>query len=121
MKAGTALTAEEFSSRVLAWLRGGEKLASFAKCVKELMCVDGGHVLDGNVRVLFVKSGFISRGFFSSLDDYDRALNVLRALSVEESVKVEQRVYASPEFGAQRKLSNSSVLIPEKRDGREEI
>lgn len=78
-------------------------------------------MLDGGVRVVFVRSGSTSTGFCSNSDDYDRALNVLRVSSVEELVKREQRVYNDPELGAQREMSISSVPISGKRDGREEL
>lgn len=37
------------------------------------MCVHGVIVYDGEVRVMFVKSKFISAGFNPSIDDYVRA------------------------------------------------
>lgn len=38
-------------------------------------------MFDGFVRTVFVKSVFTCRGFYLSLDEYDRALNVFRASS----------------------------------------
>lgn len=59
-KAGAALNLEDCSSGVTAGLRGGEVLASFAKCLREQMCEEKVLLLDWDVGKVFVKSGIIS-------------------------------------------------------------
>lgn len=54
------------------------------------MCVHGVSVFDGDMRVLFEKSRFMSEGFFHSLDDHDGALGVFRACQNEGCVLCEQ-------------------------------
>lgn len=54
------------------------------------MFLGGVHVFDGAERTMFAKSGFRSEGCCPSLDDYDEALNVLRARWTEECVVQEQ-------------------------------
>lgn len=98
----------------------GRRLALFAKCVRERMYVDGLRGFDGDVRILCVQSGFLSAIFCPSSQDYDRAWNVLTALTVKGCVKRDQMVYGNPEFGAQEKKLNSFVLIRGKRDRRDE-
>lgn len=68
-----------------------------------------------------MKPRFICAGTCSSLNDYDRALNVARASNREKWAKRQEKVYASPESGAQRKMLNTTVLILGNRDGREEV
>lgn len=116
-RAEAALDLESLVCRVLAWLCKWDLLASFAKCVREWMCVDGLRVIDGNVRMVFVKSSFIPEGCLSSLHDYDRALNIVRASTVEGFAKHERRVYADLESGARRKLLKGFLLLKEKGNG----
>lgn len=85
------------------------------------MCVFEIRVFDGDEQMVFSKSGFIIGDFCSSLDDCDRALNVIRGSIVKECVEREQRAYASPQFGARRKILNSFVLLRGKTDGSEEL
>lgn len=61
-RAETALTVEELFGWVLAGLRRGKGLASAAKCVGEGKCVVGVRMIYGDARMVFVKSGFTSRG-----------------------------------------------------------
>lgn len=70
---------ERSPERVLSEPLDRKWLAFFVECLRERMCVDGVGVLDGNVRIVFAKSGTISGGFRLSLDDYDAASIVLRA------------------------------------------
>lgn len=71
------LTLEKLSGGVLAGLREEEGLASFAECKRERIFSDEVRVFDGDMRMVFVRSGFISGGFGSRLDDYDRSINVV--------------------------------------------
>lgn len=43
------------------------------------MYVGVGRMSDGIVQIVCAKSGFISAGFYPSLDDYEKALNPFRA------------------------------------------
>lgn len=65
-RAEAALTLEKLFDELLAEPRGGKGLASFAKGVREPMCVKGVPVFDGDVRTVFMKSGLISGIFFTS-------------------------------------------------------
>lgn len=56
-RAESALTLEKLSGGVLAGLRGEKGLASFQKCVEKRMCVNGVLLCDGDVRMVFVRSG----------------------------------------------------------------
>lgn len=49
-KAEAALSLQSFQGEVLAGLCRDEGLPSFAICVRELICVDGVHGSDGDVR-----------------------------------------------------------------------
>lgn len=94
---------------------------SAARCVTEQMCVNRVCVSEGDVRMVLVKLGLISRHFRPSLNSYGRARNVGRASSVEQCAERKRRVYANSEFGAQRKMLTSAVLVRKKRDEREEV
>lgn len=82
------------------------------------MCVNGVRLFHGDVRVVFVRSGFISGGFCRSSEACDGALSVLIAWGTEGCVLCEQSVYAGLEFRAQKKRLSSFVAIQEKRDGK---
>lgn len=99
-RAGSALSLEALFGGVLAVLYGGGKLASFAKCKRELICVNRVLVFEKNVRVVFVESEFTDERFCHSLEDQDRTSSITRASSVERCVEREQRVHASLEFEA---------------------
>lgn len=120
-RAEEALTVEAFIGGVLCGLRERKRLAPFTMCVREGMCVNGGRLIDGEVRMLFVKSGFINGGFCPRIDDYDRALNETRASSVKGCVKREQRVYANPDFEVGRTMLHRFVLIQRERTRKEEV
>lgn len=95
---------ERLFGEAVTKLISGEWLASFVKCVRERMCADVGRVLDGHVRMVFMKLGRISGEFIPSLDEFDEAWNVLRVWRAERCVQREQRADAFQEFGAQKKL-----------------
>lgn len=57
--------------------------------------MDGIGVCDRDARMLFMKLEFMSRGCSLSLDDYDRALDMVRAWSAERGVRCQQKVYES--------------------------
>lgn len=59
-RAPAALTLKELFDGVLTRMRGEEGLAPTTKCVRERVWVVGVQVSDGDVRMVFVKSGFIS-------------------------------------------------------------
>lgn len=56
--------------------------------------------------VMFVKSGFISGGCCSTLKYYDRDANKIRTLRTEDCEIHERKVYASRDFGVERKMLN---------------
>lgn len=85
-----------------------------------MVCVDGVLVFDSNVQVVAIKSGFISRGFRSILDDQNEALNELRALQTEQFSIQKQGVYAGQGFGPKRTLLNSFVHVQERSSTIEE-
>lgn len=68
---------------MLADLRDGKGLLSFAERVRQRTCAAGVRVFDRKAQMVFVKPAFKSGGFSLSLNDYDRALNVIRAWSVK--------------------------------------
>lgn len=76
---------------------------------------------DGDVRMVSVKSGFISGGFCSKLDSYSRALIFVRASKVKGCVRCVQMVYASSKSRAQKKILNSFVAIRAEKDKGEEV
>lgn len=83
----------------------------FPKTLTERLCSDEVGVVDGDVRLMFVRSGLITGGFCSNLGEYDGALNILRVWPTERCVLREHRVYDDQNFRAQKKLLNSFVLI----------
>lgn len=56
-------------------------------CVSERMCVDVVRAFDRDMWMVIAKSGFISGDFRSSLEDYGRASNSVRASGAEEGVE----------------------------------
>lgn len=64
--------------------------------------MDGECLLDGNVRVGFVKSEFKSAGLRSTSEKYDNALNVLKAWRTEGYVLGKQRVCAGQKFAVHK-------------------
>lgn len=81
--------------------------------------MDGVGVFDGEVRMVFVKSGCIRGDFCPSLDSFDGALIVTIASRVEGFVEHEQRAYENPAFEAQRKMWNSLMVTRGERNKRE--
>lgn len=75
---------------------------------EQLMCADGIVGFDMNVHMVFVSSRFIIEGCYPSLHDYDESLKVPRAGNAVGCVLPEQRIYETPEFGAQRTVLLSS-------------
>lgn len=84
------------------------------------MGTGGVRVFDGDVRTVFVRSGFINGDFFLSLKNYDRSLNVVKASNFEHCLQHDQNFCARLKFEAQRKLLYSSVPLQEKRNGRDQ-
>lgn len=78
-RAEAALRAECSLDRILGELLNKKWLASLVECVRERLRVDVVRVLDRGVQMVFLKSGFTSRGSRPRLDDYDGASNVFRA------------------------------------------
>lgn len=77
--------------------------------------------LTGLCRWCLQKSEVISGYFSLSLDDYGRVLNIVRAWITEGFVRHYRRVHASQNFGAQKKLLISYVIIRGKSNGKEEV
>lgn len=76
---------------------------------------------DTNVRMVLVKLELIREALFTSLDDRDAALTVHQAWEIEVCVLPEQVIYAGPQFGAQKKLLDSLVLIRGEGHGKKEM
>lgn len=91
----STLTVRKLFGGALTRLREGQSLASFGKCVSDRLYGDRLRVFEGKMRMVFVKSRFISRRFCLSLGIYDRALNLAKEKSVEKFMQHEQRVSAS--------------------------
>lgn len=68
------------------------------------MCANGVRLFRRDVRTVFVRSVFIGREPFSSLDSYKRVLNNSRPRRMEGRLLLEQRICAAQEFGARKKL-----------------
>lgn len=74
-----------------------------------------------DLQMLFVELGVTTEGFSHSLDEYSEALNEVGAQRTESCVLHEQKVYAGQEFGTQKELFNSFVLIQRESDGKKEM
>lgn len=85
------------------------------------MCVDGKRVFGGRARIVLVKSEFKTGGFFPSPDDWNKALNVLRAWRTEERRLREQSISAGQEFEAQKDLLSRAPLIRVESDGKVKV
>lgn len=88
---------------------------------KEVGSIDRSRGSVGDVRVMFVKSGFTSEGFCPTLQVYDRAANKMGILRTEGCKMHEQRVYASRGLLAERKIFTSFVVVRNDRDVEKEI
>lgn len=71
--------------------------------------------------MMFLKSGFTSRGFFPTLKAYVRAVNKIRILYTDYCEIHEHRVYDSRDSGADRKTGNCSVVVRGEGDNKENI
>lgn len=81
-----AMPAERSPGRAPREMVSVKCLALFVSCVRECVCLNGVRVLDGDVRMVCVRSGFRSEGYLFSWDGYPGALNVLRAWGTERCV-----------------------------------
>lgn len=68
----TGMSIGNLYGRMLVELLREEAMISFAKCVREWVVVDRSQVCDGEIQIVFVKSGFIRAGYCPTLKDYDR-------------------------------------------------
>lgn len=68
-----------------------------------------------------LKYAFMSGGGCRLLKNYDLAANRKRTLRTENCGVLEQRAYASREFGAERKMLTSFVVVRGDGDEQEEI
>lgn len=71
--------------------------------------------------MMIVKSGLISEGHCSTLQDYDRAADKIKISRTEDCEMYEQSVYASRGFAVERKMLSRFVISRGEGDGREEI
>lgn len=85
------------------------------------MCEDVVPGSDGDVRMVFVKSGLVNARFCRSLDDCDGTRNVLRGWLTKKCALRKQRARAGREFEAQKMLLNGLVLIRKKSDEKEKF
>lgn len=60
--------------------------------------------------MIFVKSGLLNGGYSFTLKNYNRSANEIRISRTEYCEMYKQRVDASRELGAERKLLSSSVV-----------
>lgn len=95
-----------------------EELTFSAKCIREWILVDKSHVCDGKVQMMSVNSWLISGGRCCTLKNYNRPANKIRISRFEDCKMHEHRVYASREFGAERKMLNNFVLARGEGDGK---
>lgn len=97
-------------------LFGKEALHSFAETPKDYVLVALRHLYDETARTVFVKSGFLSREFCSSLNEYNRLQNRIEISEIKGSVRLEKRLYATHESGAEKKMVNSFVTMRTKTE-----
>lgn len=117
----TGLSVGNSYARMLVDLLCEETLNSFAKCTKEWVLVDRSRVYDEDTRMMVLKSGFISAAFCRTLKTSDLGVNKSRISRTEGCGWHEQRVYASREFAAERKMLNFIVVLRGEGDEEEEI
>lgn len=110
-RASAPVPADRSLAKMPGKLFCGKCLASFINWKKELMCVDWIHVLDGDVRRVFAKSGLIIKKLYLSSAEYHGALNVSRAWHSTGCVLREGRAYARDEFVAEKNLLKGFVLF----------
>lgn len=99
----------------------GEWRPFTVECGKDRLYVGGVRVFIRDVQMVFVKSGPIREELCSNLEAYDGALNVTRAWWTEACVQHGQRVFAGHEFGAEKKLLNSFVVLRGERSRKEKV
>lgn len=68
-----------------------------------------------------MKSGFVGREFCSILSSYDRFRNRTRTPETEGYVLHEQRMYATHNSGAKRKMAGSFVLMGSEIDEEDDM
>lgn len=93
-KAEAVLSLKQLFSGVLTGLRANEMSASFPRCVRKRICAVVARCLCANMRMVVVSSSMISGGFYHSSGDYNKTLNIVRASSMKERVKYEQKAQA---------------------------
>lgn len=108
---GICLKVENHYGRMLGEPIRKKALQSFAKCVRVCVLVGGKHVYDGNIRMKFVNLGFVSRGCCCPLSDYNRSRSKIKITRNGGCLLHEQKVYATHESGAERKVMSSFALI----------
>lgn len=69
----------------------------------------------------FLKSRFMSGGFFPASSDYDRSRIRTENFETGSSVLHEQKVYATHEFGAEKRMMESYVLVRDYSDEEKKI
>lgn len=72
----------------------------FAKRLREPVFVDRSLVCDGDLRVVLLRSRFISRDCCPTSKTYERGAVRIRISWTEVCIMHEQEVYASRQFGA---------------------
>lgn len=83
----------------------------FAICMRDCDLVKRSNICDEDIRVWFLKSVFLSRGCCSGLKCFDRVANKIKNLRTSDWKFHEQKVYASYEFGAEKKLSSNYMIV----------
>lgn len=84
--------------------------------MRECVLVEGRHVKDENIRIKFLKSGFVSEEFCPTLSDYIRLRYTSKSSETGGFVLHEQKVYANHEFSAKEKMMNGSALTRNESD-----
>lgn len=113
---GSGLSVRNSYGRMLVEILGEKALRAFAKCIREWVLVDMIFVCDGNILVIFVKSGLTGGGRCPTLKNYDRAANKVIISWTEDCEMQEQIVYVSCGFGAGRKFLNSFMMVRDNGD-----
>lgn len=78
-------------------------------------------MFDGDVRMVYTKSGLISEGFCRSIDDCRTAVNITGASTVEGFVEREPRCMRVLRSGMKTELFNNSGLLRGETNRRNEI
>lgn len=86
-------------------------LVSLVKCLKELICVDGGPALDKNVKMSILSSRFICGKIPCTFEDYEKASRLLRVSRNEGGVLYEHSFFGSKALRADKIIWNGFLKV----------